>query len=162
MASQTHMSARIVHMYSLISSRIVLTYAIHLLAISVEFEGAKYSAIKENQSSILFKNANEVFYNPVQEVNRDISVAVLKAFVSRLSAEHAGKHSARVERLAAAAENVLAKAIAEKSASTKTSTTASTAAAPTHSSTPTDAMPPLPKLRVLEALSATGMLQSAT
>ena len=35
---------------------------------------------KKERVSILFSKGNEVFYNPVQEVNRDLSIAVIKLF----------------------------------------------------------------------------------
>lgn len=31
------------------------------------------TVVKEGKASILFPNANEVFYNPVQEFNRDLT-----------------------------------------------------------------------------------------
>uniref|UniRef100_W5MHH1 tRNA (guanine(26)-N(2))-dimethyltransferase n=1 Tax=Lepisosteus oculatus TaxID=7918 RepID=W5MHH1_LEPOC len=39
------------------------------------------TVIKEGKASILFPSANEVFYNPVQEFNRDLTCAVLTEFV---------------------------------------------------------------------------------
>ncbi|KAI9205119.1 N2,N2-dimethylguanosine tRNA methyltransferase [Polychytrium aggregatum] len=38
------------------------------------------TAIKEGQAEILFSNANDVFYNPVQEFNRDMSVAAINVW----------------------------------------------------------------------------------
>lgn len=38
------------------------------------------TVIKEGKASILFPSANEVFYNPVQEFNRDLTCAVITEF----------------------------------------------------------------------------------
>ena len=37
-----------------------------------------FQEVKEGTASILFPSSNEVFYNPVQEFNRDISIAFLQ------------------------------------------------------------------------------------
>ena len=36
--------------------------------------------IREGKAEIHFPNSNEVFYNPVQELNRDLSTAVISLF----------------------------------------------------------------------------------
>lgn len=36
------------------------------------------TVVKEGKAAILFPNLNEVFYNPVQEFNRDLTYALLK------------------------------------------------------------------------------------
>ncbi|XP_068607214.1 tRNA (guanine(26)-N(2))-dimethyltransferase [Brachionichthys hirsutus] len=38
------------------------------------------TVVKEGKAAILFPNANEVFYNPVQEFNRDLTCAVVTEF----------------------------------------------------------------------------------
>ncbi|XP_047434611.1 tRNA (guanine(26)-N(2))-dimethyltransferase isoform X2 [Mugil cephalus] len=38
------------------------------------------TVVKEGKAAILFPNANEVFYNPVQEFNRDLTCAVITEF----------------------------------------------------------------------------------
>lgn len=43
----------------------------------------------EGQAAIPFSESNEVFYNKVQEFNRDISVHVIKLFVERRLREKA-------------------------------------------------------------------------
>ena len=40
----------------------------------------QFVTIKEGKAEILFPSSNEVFYNPVQEFNRDLSTAVLRLF----------------------------------------------------------------------------------
>ncbi|KAJ2693357.1 RNA methyltransferase tRNA(m5U54)methyltransferase, partial [Coemansia spiralis] len=39
-----------------------------------------YQQIKEGQATILFPRNNEVFYNPVQQFNRDMSIAAIKTW----------------------------------------------------------------------------------
>jgi len=99
----------------------------------VEFEGVQYRAIRENTATALFRDQNAVFYNPVQETNRDLSVAGIKAFIALRRAELAA------DRAAAAA------AAAEQAAKGKRPRAC-------------DAVPAdLAPLRLLEALSATGL-----
>lgn len=40
-----------------------------------------YGVISEGTANVLFPLGNQVFYNPIQELNRDISVLVLKLFI---------------------------------------------------------------------------------
>ncbi|KAI3353482.1 hypothetical protein L3Q82_020007 [Scortum barcoo] len=42
------------------------------------------TVVKEGKASILFPSANEVFYNPVQEFNRDLTCAVITEFARDL------------------------------------------------------------------------------
>ena len=39
-----------------------------------------YTKVTEGSATILFPTANDVFYNPVQEFNRDLSTAILNQF----------------------------------------------------------------------------------
>jgi tRNA G26 N,N-dimethylase Trm1 len=43
--------------------------------------------IKEGKASILFPKGNMVFYNPVQEVNRDLSIMAIKLYLEQLAVE---------------------------------------------------------------------------
>ncbi|KAK8995493.1 hypothetical protein V6N11_075766 [Hibiscus sabdariffa] len=47
-----------------------------------------YTVIKEGEAEILMHAENEVFYNKTQVNNRDMSIAVLRAFISRRRQEH--------------------------------------------------------------------------
>ncbi|KAK3032537.1 hypothetical protein RJ639_036776 [Escallonia herrerae] len=47
-----------------------------------------YTIIKEGEAEILMHAKNEVFYNKTQVNNRDISIAVLRTFISRRKEEH--------------------------------------------------------------------------
>ncbi|GBN91180.1 tRNA (guanine(26)-N(2))-dimethyltransferase, partial [Araneus ventricosus] len=39
-----------------------------------------FTAVTEGKAEVLFPSSHDVFYNPVQEFNRDLSIAVLKQF----------------------------------------------------------------------------------
>ncbi|KAM6940499.1 tRNA (guanine(26)-N(2))-dimethyltransferase [Xenentodon cancila] len=47
--------------------------------------------VKEGKATILFPSANEVFYNPVQEFNRDLTCAVITEFTRDLLAQRGVK-----------------------------------------------------------------------
>ncbi|MEQ2159172.1 hypothetical protein GOODEAATRI_019954 [Goodea atripinnis] len=49
------------------------------------------TVVKEGKATILFPNANEVFYNPVQEFNRDLTCAVITEFARELMAQRGVK-----------------------------------------------------------------------
>lgn len=40
-----------------------------------------YTVVKEGRAEVLFPNSHDVFYNPVQEFNRDLSIAVIREYV---------------------------------------------------------------------------------
>ncbi|KAJ2726580.1 RNA methyltransferase tRNA(m5U54)methyltransferase [Coemansia sp. Benny D115] len=44
------------------------------------YDIADYQEIREGRATILFPKNNEVFYNPVQEFNRDMSIAAIKTW----------------------------------------------------------------------------------
>jgi tRNA (guanine26-N2/guanine27-N2)-dimethyltransferase len=39
-----------------------------------------YNTVTEGKATILFPKSNEVFYNPVQEFNRDMSIAAIRTW----------------------------------------------------------------------------------
>ncbi|XP_053195426.1 LOW QUALITY PROTEIN: tRNA (guanine(26)-N(2))-dimethyltransferase [Scomber japonicus] len=49
------------------------------------------TVVKEGKASILFPSANEVFYNPVQEFNRDLTCAVITEFARDVLAQRGVK-----------------------------------------------------------------------
>ncbi|XP_054460350.1 tRNA (guanine(26)-N(2))-dimethyltransferase [Anoplopoma fimbria] len=49
------------------------------------------TVVKEGKAAILFPSANEVFYNPVQEFNRDLTCAVLTEFARDVLAQRGVK-----------------------------------------------------------------------
>lgn len=46
-----------------------------------------YTTVNEGKASILFPKGNEVFYNPVQEFNRDMSIAAIRTWSEMYLAE---------------------------------------------------------------------------
>lgn len=56
-----------------------------------------YKIIKEGEAEILMIAKNEVFYNKAQVNNRDISIAVLRTFISKRKQEHEMKMSRRTK-----------------------------------------------------------------
>ena len=129
--------------------------------------GADFVEVTEGTATMLFPADGEVFYNPVQEFNRDLSIAVLCHFSSLWREEQAALHMKRVAAHAKAAEAARVKSEASAAAIT-TGTSASgddaamdegAASAKTHAGdnpqphTPAEPAP----FAVLEALSATGL-----
>lgn len=47
-----------------------------------QIDTTPYTTVCEGKAEVLFPAAHDVFYNPVQEFNRDLSVAVLRLFAS--------------------------------------------------------------------------------
>jgi tRNA (guanine26-N2/guanine27-N2)-dimethyltransferase len=39
-----------------------------------------YNTVTEGKATILFPKTNEVFYNPIQEFNRDMSIAAIRTW----------------------------------------------------------------------------------
>uniref|UniRef100_A0A5B6ZDT5 tRNA (guanine(26)-N(2))-dimethyltransferase n=1 Tax=Davidia involucrata TaxID=16924 RepID=A0A5B6ZDT5_DAVIN len=56
-----------------------------------------YTIIKEGEAEILMHAKNEVFYNKTQVNNRDISIAVLRTFISKRKQEHEAMLSRRTK-----------------------------------------------------------------
>lgn len=44
------------------------------------WHGEQYSVVEEGAARILYPAGHQVFYNPVQEYNRDMSVMMLRLF----------------------------------------------------------------------------------
>lgn len=53
------------------------------------FIAKEKTTIKEGQAEIIYPAGNEVFYNPVQEVNRDLSIVIIKLFIEQIKKERA-------------------------------------------------------------------------
>ena len=58
--------------------------SICLLAMDEVPEGSKSQVVSEGKAKITFANPNEVFYNPVQVFNRDLSVACIQVYTEEL------------------------------------------------------------------------------
>jgi tRNA (guanine26-N2/guanine27-N2)-dimethyltransferase len=54
-----------------------------------------YTVIKEGEAEILMHKKNQVFFNKAQVNNRDMSIAVLREFLSKRKQEHEAKSSKR-------------------------------------------------------------------
>ncbi|KAA0202582.1 hypothetical protein HAZT_HAZT008962 [Hyalella azteca] len=50
------------------------------------------SEVSEGQGKVLFPSSNKVFYNPVQEFNRDMSITILRLFASQYMLERRNSH----------------------------------------------------------------------
>ncbi|KAI3768479.1 hypothetical protein L2E82_19192 [Cichorium intybus] len=64
-----------------------------------------YAIIKEGEAEILMHAKNEVFYNKTQVNNRDMSIAVLRAFISKRKEEHEAQLSKRTKKSSKVSEN---------------------------------------------------------
>lgn len=57
-----------------------------------------YTAVTEGKAEVLFPSSHDVFYNPVQEFNRDLSIAVLKQFFKEFTADRLNKNEIKQEK----------------------------------------------------------------
>ncbi|KAJ4833107.1 hypothetical protein Tsubulata_001094 [Turnera subulata] len=62
-----------------------------------ELDLDNYTIIKEGEAEILMHKKNQVFYNKTQVNNRDISIAVLRTFVTKRKEEHEAMLSKRTK-----------------------------------------------------------------
>ncbi|XP_038990028.1 probable tRNA (guanine(26)-N(2))-dimethyltransferase 2 isoform X2 [Phoenix dactylifera] len=53
----------------------------------------EYTIVQEGEAEILLHSGNRVFYNKTQVNNRDMSIAILRTFISKCKEEHATKFS---------------------------------------------------------------------
>ncbi|CAK9326390.1 unnamed protein product [Citrullus colocynthis] len=58
---------------------------------------SEFTIIKEGEAEILMHAKNEVFFNKTQVNNRDISIAVLRSFITKRKQEHEAKLSKRAK-----------------------------------------------------------------
>ncbi|XP_004507297.1 tRNA (guanine(26)-N(2))-dimethyltransferase 1 isoform X3 [Cicer arietinum] len=73
-----------------------------------------YKIIKEGEAEILMHAKNEVFYNKAQVNNRDISIAVLRTFISKRKQEHEANLSKRAKGAPKAPENDSSEMVVEE------------------------------------------------
>ncbi|KAF8407838.1 hypothetical protein HHK36_006974 [Tetracentron sinense] len=64
---------------------------------SMSIDPNDYTIIKEGEAEILMHAKNEVFYNKAQVNNRDMSIAVLRTFISKRKEEHAAMLTKRMK-----------------------------------------------------------------
>jgi len=53
----------------------------------VNWQGQQYEEVSEGKAKVLFVDKNQVFYNPVQETNRDLSVLMIREYTKRKLSE---------------------------------------------------------------------------
>ncbi|KFM57832.1 tRNA (guanine(26)-N(2))-dimethyltransferase, partial [Stegodyphus mimosarum] len=54
-----------------------------------------YTIVTEGKAEVLFPSSHDVFYNPVQEFNRDLSIAILKQFINETIKEEDSKKASK-------------------------------------------------------------------
>ncbi|XP_019442764.1 PREDICTED: probable tRNA (guanine(26)-N(2))-dimethyltransferase 1 isoform X2 [Lupinus angustifolius] len=73
-----------------------------------------YKIIKEGEAEILMHAKNEVFYNKAQVNNRDMSIAVLRTFISKRKEEHDAMLSKRIKGAHKVSENNSSESVMEE------------------------------------------------
>ncbi|KAJ0832818.1 putative tRNA (guanine(26)-N(2))-dimethyltransferase [Helianthus annuus] len=120
------------------------------------FDLNDYTIIKEGEAEILMHKKNEVFYNKAQVNNRDMSIAVLRTFISKRKEEHEALLSKRMNKASKKenhASNGTSNGECETSKETPEGEPCSNGAEPVEGKGQGQLKPP----RVLEALSASGL-----
>ncbi|KAF2363069.1 tRNA methyltransferase Trm1 [Trinorchestia longiramus] len=95
---------------------------------NVDIDGETFSELSEGQGKVLIPSCNQVFYNPVQEFNRDISITVLRLFASQFMQEKNTSRKRKRQQISKSAE-------AEKSHEKKLASTSSENNGAVHHST---------------------------
>lgn len=73
-----------------------------------------YTVIKEGEAEILMHSSNAVFYNKAQVNNRDMSIAVLRTFISKRKEEHAASLNKKVKSVSKAHESTPSESVEEE------------------------------------------------
>ncbi|KAJ4961913.1 hypothetical protein NE237_021823 [Protea cynaroides] len=76
-----------------------------------------YIIIKEGEAEIIMHAKNEVFYNKTQVNNRDLSIAVLRTFISKRKEEHAAMLAKRNKAACKASEDASSGPVEEEAKS---------------------------------------------
>ncbi|XP_065855019.1 tRNA (guanine(26)-N(2))-dimethyltransferase 2-like [Euphorbia lathyris] len=79
-------------------------FLVHETGGTVGMDLDDYTIVKEGEAEILMHNKNKVFFNKAQVHNRDLSIAVLRTFVSKRKEEHAARVSKRTKSAQKASE----------------------------------------------------------
>ncbi|ESW23369.1 hypothetical protein PHAVU_004G041500 [Phaseolus vulgaris] len=74
-----------------------LNLFLHDIGTTMSSDLNDYKIIKEGEAEILMHAKNEVFYNKTQVNNRDLSIAVLRTFISKRKQEHEAHLSKRTK-----------------------------------------------------------------
>jgi tRNA (guanine26-N2/guanine27-N2)-dimethyltransferase len=117
---------------------------------------AERVVITEGQAKIEFPNKKDaVFYNKVQEFNRDLSILVIKTFNEVRKREALEKLKKMSEKGKAAAASTSSSSVLPTE--TSSSSAAAAASDQDHSGAASASAPILPGLRIFEALAASGL-----
>ncbi|PQM40081.1 putative tRNA (guanine(26)-N(2))-dimethyltransferase 2 [Prunus yedoensis var. nudiflora] len=73
-----------------------------------------YAIIKEGEAEILMHAKNQVFYNKTQVNNRDISIAVLRAFIEKRKEEHEARLSKKTKTAPKVSEKDASNSVVEE------------------------------------------------
>ncbi|KAF8096848.1 hypothetical protein N665_0299s0012 [Sinapis alba] len=127
----------------------------------MESDLSDYTVIKEGEAEILLHKKNQVFFNKAQVNNRDMSIAVLREFISKRKQEHEAKLSKRNRSASNVVVNKDPSEASEEATPSENGehqvasedTPSSSASEKTDGVTLRELQPP----KVLEALSASGL-----
>lgn len=107
--------------------------------------------IEEGSAYMIYNNKEEVFYNKVQVLNRDISIQVIKLFSEIYIKESNDKYQKRLLRIAAEQSS------ASVSSSSSNQTSSSSSSSSNQQQNNEDIIKPISGIKVLDALAATGL-----
>ncbi|XP_013784928.2 tRNA (guanine(26)-N(2))-dimethyltransferase-like isoform X2 [Limulus polyphemus] len=65
---------------------------------SVFIDKTPYTVVTEGKAEVLFPSSHDVFYNPVQEFNRDMSIGVIKSYLEACMQNTANKSGIKVDK----------------------------------------------------------------
>lgn len=63
-----------------------------------EIDISQFNTVTEGKATILFPKNNEVFYNPVQQFNRDMSIAAIRTWSEIYNNEKAARIEKKLAR----------------------------------------------------------------
>lgn len=116
--------------------------------IKQEIDLQDYNIVTEGSTNILFPKSNAVFYNPVQQFNRDMSIAAIRTWSESYSerpSKNKARRAARVNRKRKLNDTIKEEQEHENGAEASSPSTLDTSPAAPR------------KIKILEALSATGL-----
>lgn len=67
-------------------------------SVTPDIDITQYNTVTEGQATILFPKHNEVFYNPVQQFNRDMSIAAIRTWSEIFNQEKAERMEKKLAR----------------------------------------------------------------
>lgn len=121
----------------------------------------QFRVVTEGRATVLAPKADKVFYNPIQQFNRDLSVMAIQAWMEEYKQSKVGQRELKAKRKRSdAAGEKRAKVAAESLSATKAvAQPAEAVAQPAEAETASESRGEhdVPFVRILEALSATGL-----